>query len=181
MPTPRTFLTCLACCATATMAASAPAPASAPDPALNAVGEFYRVYHRAKIDGLPSAKQLLKIRLLLSPRLTALVERARAEQLRCYRRHPHDKPPWTEGDLFSSGFEGFTAFETVAPAHDENGRKVVDVAFTGPGEAHWLDRVVLVPQRNRWLVDDVEYRGTQAFTSGYGKALSQALTAIPAC
>jgi len=175
MSTIRTFLACLACCTT--VAGAVPGP----DPALNATSEFYRTYHRVKIDGLPTAKQLLKIRLLLSPRLTALVERARAEQLRCSHRHPHDKPPWTEGDLFSSGFEGFIAFEILAPAHDENGRKVVDVAFTGPGDARWQDRVLLTPQRNRWLVDDVEYKGAQAFRNGFGDSLSKALAQIPAC
>src|SRR5262245_51535624 len=84
------------------------------------VDAFYKAYLRLRVDGLPSAQQQRTLSPYLSERLKTLITRARAVQDRAMREHPDEKPPWADGCLFASLFEGPRRFKVsrVSPQTD---------------------------------------------------------------
>lgn len=160
-----------------------------PGPA-QAAEAFYAAYRGMQFTGLPDAARQQRLAAHLSPRLQRALAAARAEQQRCARRFPDDKPPWIEGDLFSSSFEGFTevaAGEVTAPAPAR--REVVMTfryreqgqASAGPATVQWQDRALMVRHAGRWVLDDVRYQAGFAFGNGFGARLRQSLAERPAC
>jgi hypothetical protein len=137
---------------------------STPEPPARVVRAFYDTRLRLAVDGAPSAEQLAALAPLVSDTLRALLDSARRLRDAEAARAPDEKPPFVEGDLFSSLFEGPTAF-------------TVDTAALGPrvpvhltraddsGRSEWTDRVVVREERGRWVVDDVEYGGTWQFAN----------------
>jgi hypothetical protein len=169
-------------CAAALIAASGAARAQ--DTAEAAAMRFLAAtqkLHAAGLSGLPDRRQLRALAPYLTPGLARRFEAAMREQQRCARKFPDDKPPWAEGDMFSSSFEGYTSFN-VAPGSAAGGE--VPVAFEyreGKDRVEWRDALVLNNVGGRWRIDNVLYRATFQFTSGFGSDLRSSLQAIPAC
>jgi hypothetical protein len=169
-------------CAAALIAASSAARAE--DTAESAAMRFlaaYRKLHAAGLSGLPDSTQLRALAPYLTPGLAKRFEAAMRERRRCSKKFPDDKPPWAEGDMFSSSFEGYTSF-SIAPGSATGGE--VPVAFEyreGKNRIEWRDALVLNNAGGRWRVDNVLYRATFQFTSGFGSDLRSSLQAIPAC
>lgn len=158
------------------LAAPAAAPTGEPSPE-KAVKEFYAAYREeSPAGGLPTEA----VEKRLSKRLAALVRAARAEQERFMKASPDEKPPWIEGDLFSSMFEGATttAEGVTEMAKDGASAKVaMAFAFVTEGEmpVNWKDDYLLVREDGVWKVDDVAFHGSWDFAS-HGK-LSDSLSA----
>jgi hypothetical protein len=159
----------------------------AADEAKEAAVRFYRSYsglrQSAGLTGIPNEAQLARLAPLLTPELGGLFDTALREQRRCAKQYPGDKPPWIEGDIFSSKFEGFNSFSATASRLRKQGREVtMRFAYAeGKTRVKWTDTLVLRHEAGRWLVDDIFYRGHFAFTSGFGKNLKSSLKSIPAC
>jgi hypothetical protein len=139
--------------------------------AADTVKRFYNTYRAQRFSGLPNAAQLSKLAPYLSASLQTLIRAAQKEQDRCEKAAPDEKPPWVEGDMFTSNFEGFTWFQI------QNGPDTI-VAFEYVDRGHrvaWTDRVMLVQEQGRWVIDDVVYGRTEGFTSGFGKRLREGL------
>ena len=156
--------------------AAAPAAAQAPagDPAA-AVNAFYAVYapQRAQGGGIPDATERLRFQPVLSPRLNKqLVEAARA-QARLTAKVKNAVPPMLEGDIFSSLFEGATAWKVGAcQPNGKVARCTVALSYTPPPPlagrkpekpANWTDTVMLTMTPQGWKVDDVVYDAGFAF------------------
>lgn len=160
--------------------------AFAADEAKDAAGGFYRSYAKLRSDGLtgiPDEPRLAQLAPLLTPELRDLFSAALREQRRCRDKFPDDKPPWIEGDIFSSSFEGFTSFKAAASRPAKQGREVT-VSFVyaeGKTRVKWMDALMLRNVEGRWLVDDIFYRAHFAFSSGFGSHLKSSLKRIPAC
>jgi len=143
--------------------------AEAPDPGAT-VQAFYTICRGERLSGLPDARQLERLSGLLSTRLIALIEAARTRQARFQREFPNDKPPFIEGDLFSSLFEGPTGFEPGTVRLDGD-RARVTVHFShrdernGGSVTRWEDDAWLVRERGQWRIDDVEYHGGWPFAA----------------
>jgi hypothetical protein len=135
-----------------------------------AVQAFYTICREERLSGLPDARQLERLSGLLSTRLIALIEAARARQARFQRERPDEKPPFVEGDLFSSLFEGPTGFAPGAVRLDGD-RARVTVHFSHRDESkrshvtRWTDDAWLVRERGQWRIDDVEYHGGWPFAA----------------
>jgi hypothetical protein len=160
--------------------------ALAADEAKDAAVNFYRGYARLRaggLTGIPSEPQLAQVAPMITPELRDLFSVALYEQKRCRDKFPDDKPPWIEGDIFSSSFEGFTSFRAAASKPRGQGREVA-VRFIyaeGKHRVKWTDALVLRNEAGRWLVDDLFYRAHFAFGSGFGSNLKSSLKSIPAC
>lgn len=159
----------------------------AADEAKNAAANFYRSYAQLRktdgLSGIPGEAQLAKLSPLITPALHGLFSAALREQRRCKDKFPGDKPPWIEGDIFSSSFEGFTSFSVADSRPRRQGRQV-SVSFSyieGKHRVNWKDLLVLRNEAGRWLVDDVYYRAQFAFSSGFGTNLKSSLKSVPAC
>lgn len=149
-----------------------------PPSAARAAESFYVHYQKLKLSGLPNAKEAAQLAPYLSKGLQGLMRKAQSEQARCIKAEPDDKGPWVEGDLFTSNFEGFSTFQVTAAAA---ARIPVQFTYTENGQTFsWKDEVGMINEGGRWVVDDIFYRTTTGFTSGFGSNLRGSL-AGPAC
>jgi hypothetical protein len=133
-----------------------------------AANKFYRTYLKLKIRGLPNDKQMKVLSPLITRDLKELFESARSSQTRFIQEHPDEKPPWTDGDLFTSLFEGAQSFRLGRPIvrGDRTEVPVQLVYHEGGSSTRWSDVLVLVRTRNRWLVWDILLKGEWSFKSG---------------
>jgi hypothetical protein len=162
------------------------APAlAAGDPAA-AVNAFYEVYasQHAQGIGIPDATVRLRLQPVLSPRLNKQLADAAAAQARLSAKVKNAVPPVLEGDIFSSLFEGASAWKLGAcQATAKTASCRVALTYTPPPAAgakakpaNWTDTVVLVNTPQGWKVDDVIYDAGFAF--GNTGRLSQMLAMV---
>jgi len=149
------------------------APAlAAGDPAA-AVDAFYGVYtgQHAQSAGIPDATIRLRFQPVLSPRLNKQLADAAYAQSRLTAKVRNAVPPVLEGDIFSSLFEGASAWKTGnCQTNAKTARCSVVLDYTPPPSAgakakpaHWTDTVLLVNTPQGWRVDDVVYDAGFAF------------------
>ncbi|MBV9569915.1 MAG: hypothetical protein JO056_01565 [Alphaproteobacteria bacterium] len=130
---------------------------------------FYRVHQQSRQDGVPDARLLARYAPYLSPELAhQLADGADAE--RRYAKSNADSPPLVEGDLFSSNFEGVTAFQVGvcdirAKATDCRVQLQYAPQKHRPQDrpVNWLDTLRLVKTPAGWRVDDIAYGATWSF------------------
>lgn len=144
---------------------SKPAP-QGPGPEATVKG-FYDTYLSVHPMGVPEEIQLSKLRPFLSPSLIALLCDADAAETAYRKKTNNEQPPLVEGDLFTSMFEGASAF-SVLPAHVEGDRARCKVQFTfkDPDPKYnvtWKDEIFLVRGPSGWLIDDIEFLGDWQF------------------
>lgn len=153
------------------------------DPVRRAAQAFYAQYRQLGFTGLPDAQQQRRLATHLSPALARSLAAARSEQQRCARLHPDDKPPWIEGDLFTSTFEGHHTAQVVEVRGQADQREVV-LSFTHEDRGQtvrWQDVALMVRHRGRWVLDDVRYEGGFEFGNPGGSRLRAGLAERPAC
>ena len=143
------------------LAACAALPAAAQDPAAT-VTRFYERYVALKVDGLPSPAQQRELAPFLSRRLLRLLDDARAHQQKQAKAHPDEKPPWADGCLFASLFEGPKTAEVERSERKAAEQWHVVVRFAHD-EARWQDTVVVTREAGRTVIDDVLLGGAGAF------------------
>jgi hypothetical protein len=128
---------------------------------------FYDLVLREKPRGVPDADMRAKLEPLVSSDLNALLAEAAAAEEAHTRKTNNEEPPFVEGDLFSSLFEGATSY-TLGVCVTESDKAYCDVnlAYAEPGEAKpttWTDKVALARTVRGWLVDDIAFGGTWDF------------------
>jgi hypothetical protein len=143
-------------------------PAPVGDSAADAAQAFYRMHLELKASGLPVGEDLARYRPMLSRRLLALMAPAARERDRMIAQEPGLKPPYIEGDLFTSAFEGASAFKlgkrsVLGPDRESF---EIELSYTQAGAgSHWKDRVQMLREDGRWKLDDVEYGGDWDFAA----------------
>jgi uncharacterized protein DUF3828 len=135
--------------------------AGAAEPA-TVVQQFYEKYVTLSPPGLPTAAQQKELAPYLSRRLLGLMDAARAYSDREAKAHPDDKPPFVDGCLFASLFEGPKAFKVGAAVAEGEGSKV-KVHFTAGEGVAWDDEVIVVKEDGRYVIDDVLLAGIGQF------------------
>ena len=177
---PRTFLSGLVVALVATASCPRIIAGTAPESPAAVATTFCRTVRAERLEGLPSAPAMAKIRPLVTKELADGIERARAEQADFQRRHPDEKPPWIEGDLFSSSFEGVTSWSLGTPVVKEKSAEVPlhHVCADGKDTVRWTDTLVLTRTAEGWRVADVRYGGTWAFQAGTA-SLARSLPSAP--
>ena len=145
------LLLLLSACATTT----APAPQSV-------VSDFYEAYVALHPPGLPDGAALERLRPFLSEQLQQLIAAALQQRDAFEKAHPDEKPPFVDGDQFSSLFEGPKSFAIARTDALSDDTWSVHVQFTND-EAHWEDVVVVKKERGRYVIDDVLYSGIGEF------------------
>jgi hypothetical protein len=135
-----------------------------------------------RVSGILNAGQLARLGPLLTPQLRSLFFQAFKEQTRCRKLFPVGTPPWVAGDSFTSLSEGFTSFTPTASEAQAAGRTVPITSSDAEkkSKVQWNDTVSMCEVGGMWLVDDVFYRATFAFTSGFGSHLQGSLKELPA-
>lgn len=120
-----------------------------------------------RVTGAPSTAQLATITPFLDTELRHLLDSARAVRDAAAATYPDEKPPFAEGDLFTSLDEGPTAFtlqrEVAAGASYRVPVRFRDERPSPPFE--WTDTVVVREEAGRLVVGDVIYGGTWDFAN----------------
>lgn len=160
------------------IAITQPLSAKRPSPTTKAaecVRQFYSTYIANKPAGLPSGSDLERLRPFLSTRLHGLIVAALQYQESWIAQHPPipspdggppiiDKPPFVDGDYFSSLFEGPRRFKVVRTVSGPVATWKVTVHFWyEPHDPGWEDTVVVVEERGRYVIDDVLFAGAGDF------------------
>jgi len=149
-------------------------PARAAEDPAAAVDAFYGVYNsqHAQGGGIPDATGRVRYAPVLSPGLNKQLAAAASAQARLTAKVHNAVPPMLEGDIFSSLFEGATAWKVGAcQASAKTARCPVALSYTPPSAANaksakpanWNDTVMLVNTPQGWKVDDVVYDAGFAF------------------
>lgn len=130
-----------------------------------AARDFYEVVQVEKIDGLPEGKAWKKLEPLVTPELAKSVRVAQKYQKDFMKENPGEKPPWVEGDLFGSLFEGAQKREPGVPKVNGNVAEVpVKMAYSDRGQTvKWTDILILKRVSRGWLVDNLRYGGKWPF------------------
>jgi hypothetical protein len=155
---------------------------SDPGPAA-VVSQFYTTYSAIGLQGLPNPGEFATLSPYLTPLLQAQIDSARHIQAAYARRHPGDKPPFIEGDLFSSNFEGFKGFlvDSVVTLGKDHYRIRVDLWYSDPVDpsvvVRWHDAVYVVREQSGYLIEDLEFLAPWPF--GQKGRLSELLREAP--
>jgi hypothetical protein len=129
--------------------------------------DFLVMHQRLGNSGLPQRADQAAYDAFLCPSLSQALRAAKVRQEQAKAEHPDDKPPYVEGDLFSSLFEGPDTFE-ASDTTIEGALAHVAVAMThGEGDQarRWKDTLDLRLDDGIWCLADVQYGGEWPFAN----------------
>jgi hypothetical protein len=134
----------------------------------SAAKTFFDAYVKFGVSGLPSEEEMKTFAPLFVPEIVTLLGAARVEQAEFQRKNPDEKPPWIEGALFSSLFEGVTAYRLGEPLVSADKASIpVYWEYTEGGEtSRWIDVVTLIRSGERWKVSDIFFCAPWDFRPG---------------
>jgi hypothetical protein len=147
---------------TVTFTVSRP-PCPGPDSPEGVVCEFYETVLEMAPPGLPSREQQQDLAPYLTSRLQRFMDDARSYQEEFETEHPDEKPPFVDGSMFVSLFEGADRFEVVGTAGTVPEGVVVLVRFWYQDADSWEDSVVVTREDGRHAIDDILFSGIGAF------------------
>jgi hypothetical protein len=144
--------------------------ADTPEDLSKVVNDFYGAYSTFHpSDGIPDPRGRAKYEPYISPRLDQLLTDGNRAEVSFGKANP-DSPPLIEGDLFTSNFEGATAFRVGAcSASGNTGHCAVALTYDDRKDnpkhkpVTWTDTVYLIATPSGWRVDDIAYGATWAF------------------
>lgn len=158
------LLICLVAFASASVAQTKKPAAAGPE---EAARSFYTELLARKVTGLPQGEDWAALAPRMTEPLAAAIRSAQKEQAEFMKKEPNEKPPWIEGDLFSSLFEGAQKF-TLGKARITGSTAEIPVSFTYTYQgdtSRWTDTLLLQETAKGWQVDDVAYGGGWDFSN----------------
>jgi hypothetical protein len=161
-----------------------PIPARADDAMMAAASNFYALVTGKGFSsaGIPEPGARAQLAPLLTPRLAQALAGAASAQTRFLAKHK-GAPPLLEGDIFSSLFEGPTAWKVGScSGNASTARCSIAMTRQDPGKpaVTWTDTLVLANQGG-WKVDDLVYDANFSLgnTGTLGQMLKMAQTEAP--
>lgn len=140
------------------------------------VKAFYDWRIRSQMTGAPDEQQLSEMAPYVSAELLALLAAAPpAAAANPGKKSRSARRAFTEGDLFSSLFDGPTTFK-VQSLETQGAEQFVPVRFTSAKQlpaVNWVDRIKVVNEDGHYVVADIEYGSHWEF--GTRSTLSDAL------
>ncbi|HEY2033974.1 MAG TPA: hypothetical protein VGH02_09845 [Rhizomicrobium sp.] len=132
---------------------------------------FYAVYSTFHpSDGIPDVKGRAKYAPYISDRLNGMLVQADAAEDK-FASANKNTPPLVEGDLFTSNFEGATAYKIGTCTGDTKaGHCAIQLTYD-PGKTanpkdkpfSWTDTVYLANSADGWKIDDIGFGGNWDF------------------
>lgn len=123
--------------------------------------DFLVMHQRLGNSGLPRRSDLAAYDAFLCQDLAQSIRAAQVRQEVARVERPDEKPPYVDGDLFSSLFEGPEEFEVRDSDVDGDTARVSVAMRHGDGgkASRWTDTLVLRLDEGIWCLADVEYGG----------------------
>lgn len=137
--------------------------------------QLYVTLEVSGVRSVPEARALLALEPYLTPSLVAQLRRAQQRRDSAAAASPDEKPPYADGDPFSSLFEGWST-NFVKSTTMRGDTAYVLMAFTNTEQkphVSWSDTLVLVKPAARWQLADIRYGAGWEF--GYRGRLSAVL------
>ncbi len=152
-------------------------------PSKNAPEEAVKNFYSAVLAmperaGVPNENALRRLAPFMSKGLTDLFRDALARREQFIKDHPpkrskegyliQEKPPFIDGDFFSSNFEGATKFK-IGKTSKSGGQYRIDLhlEYTDAAIAAkpfaWTDAIYVIEEDGRFVVDDIEFLGDWPF------------------
>ena len=132
----------------------------------NAVRSFYDTYLKVRPSGVPTKAQQTDFKKVISADLGNLLDEA-ADLEDTSRDVDTPAPPRLEGDVFTSLDAGALSYQIdrcdVQSAAAMCVIDLTNIDDRNRGKLEWKDRVFLVHEKDRWVVDDIEYFGDKQF------------------
>lgn len=127
--------------------------------------QFYTMIDALGVHRVPDATSLSALKPYLSMQLANALASADSLRTADTQRAPNDKPAFADGDVFSSLFEGRTAFRVAsATVRAETTFVVMALTYdTQKPAVTWRDTLVVVPESGRPVVADIRYGATWEF------------------
>lgn len=129
------------------------------------VQQFYTMREAAGVFGAPTPEQRRALEPFIADTLARLLAAADSVRSADKRAAPSEKPRFTDGDMFSSLFEGTTSVVPQRPVGTGD-TLLVPVKMTNDQQKPavvWSDTAVVVRQRGEWRLLDLRFGGTWAF------------------
>jgi hypothetical protein len=132
----------------------------------SAVRNFYDTYLKVRPSGVPTKAQLVDFKKVVSANLAGLLDEAATVE-DTSREPDSPAPPRLEGDVFTSVDEGALSYQIDrCDIESASAMCVIDLTSVESGKRGkltWKDRIFLVREGDRWVVDDIEYFGDKQF------------------
>ncbi|HEY3303239.1 MAG TPA: DUF3828 domain-containing protein [Candidatus Binatia bacterium] len=128
----------------------------------NAVSAFYDVYMKVRPSGVPTKEEQPEFKKVISTGLAGLLDEAfTSEEKNTFRETK------IEGDLFSSLDQGALSYK-ILQCETQTAPAACLVELTSVDDRNnakfaWKDRVFLVREGDRWVVDDIEFLGDRPY------------------
>jgi hypothetical protein len=142
-----------------------PEPQASPEAAIQA---FYTSRIASGSRGTPSVDELEELAPYISEELHGLLEEALLNHNKISSRTVQKRRTFSEGDLFSSLFDGPTTFAAGSIEDLSGDEHVVSVKLTSGKQLPaltWIDKVKVIHENGRYVVADIEYTNHWAFGS----------------
>ena len=138
---------------------------SAPSSPSETAAQFYTLLDGLGVRGVPDSLALDAVQPYLDSTLVRLLVEARHARDSVARLVPREKPPFIDGDLFSSLFEGNTSFgiRSLATRGDTTFAAMAFTNASQPPTVKWTDTLVIVPRVNttpkspQFVIADLHY------------------------
>jgi hypothetical protein len=135
--------------------------------ARTAASAFYDVYMKIRPSGVPTKEQQEQLKPVLSSRLRVLLFEASAAEGSNVKAVEVEAAPKIEGDLFSSLDQGAVSYKILKCESQKASATCIaelgNVDDRDNSKLSWKDRLFLIREENRWVVDDIEYLGEEQF------------------
>lgn len=132
----------------------------------SAVRNFYDTYLKVRPSGVPTKAQQADFKKVVSSNLASLLDEAAGVE-DTSRDPSSPAPPRLEGDVFTSVDEGALSYQIDrCDIESASAMCVIDLTNVDDrnrGKLTWKDRIFLVREGDRWVVDDIEYFGDKQF------------------
>ena len=127
------------------------------------INGFYQQHLKTLHPGLPSVEEVAQLKPYVSQSLLSALSAATDTEAKYHTASAEPKPPLVDGDLFTSLFEGASAW-SVESCESEDLRATCVVNFSHESEngsrERWQDKLVLVKENQHWHIDDIEFLGS---------------------
>jgi len=131
------------------------------------ISSFYSIITSRDPMGIPDTGDRNRLAPYISAGLRSLLAGGMEAEKKYAAASREPVPPMIEGSLFVSLFEGADSFGAITPEGGSPVTFLVELAYRdrlpGGHDVRWKDRVFLIRENGRWVIDDIELLGTWDF------------------
>jgi hypothetical protein len=133
---------------------------------INTISSFYAVITTSNLMDIPDKKDRDTLIPYISADFHSLLVRGSEAEKKYAASSKEPVPPMIEGSLFVSLFEGADSYGAITPENGNNSF-LVELSYgdkpSGKNKMKWKDRVFLIRENKRWVIDDIELLGNWDF------------------